>query len=91
MGDKRHEIPAPMLDAATAAMMALQGTDGCIATQDLAEAALEAARVPEMQARIAELEAKLREVVQSKDVAMPIELDEEITELLKRGSAEVSE
>jgi hypothetical protein len=50
INESKHEIPAPMLEAAAKAMMALQGTDGCITTQDLAEAALEAAGVPEMAA-----------------------------------------
>lgn len=38
-------------------------------------------------ARITELEAALRKVVRSQDVVMPIELDEEITELLKPTGA----
>lgn len=39
--------------------------------------------VPHLRERIAELESGLRNVIQSKEVVMPIELDEEIIELLK--------
>lgn len=41
----------------------------------------------EQRERIAELEAALRKIVRSQDVVMPIELDEEITELLKPTGA----
>lgn len=67
MGNKRHEVPPAMLDVAAAAMMALQGTDdGCIATQDLAEAALKAVDVVAMVERIAELEAELGNIADAK-------------------------
>lgn len=80
------EIPAEILNDITFAINNFGGLSSN-AADDLAVLVIEVARVPEMHERIAELEAKLREVVQSKDVVMPIELDEEITELLKRESA----
>lgn len=84
------EIPAAMLDAATEAIAATQYCSQWGAGK-LAEVALNAACVPELLAQIAELEAALHNVVRSQDVAMPIELDEEITKLLSAESAEVSE
>lgn len=50
-----------------------------------------AAENRQLLARIAKLEAALHKVVHSQDVAMPIELDEEVTKLLSAESVEVSE
>ena len=73
MNESKHEIPAPMLDAAfdkwfaasAGPLLSAQATDGTIAYTAW-NAAIEAAGVAEMAARIAELEAELSQYQTSK-------------------------
>jgi len=80
MSESKHEIPAPMLDAATKAYLDnllpekfkadFNGEDHThrftAYAQKVAKVMLEAAGVPEMAARIAELEAELGNIADAK-------------------------
>lgn len=68
MSETKHEIPAPMLDAAAVAIEGLrtQTQLGLCSSEDIARVALEAAGVAELAARIAELGAELAKFQTSK-------------------------